>query len=153
VNVSNVKLTDLMVNIVDLSGNLVGTTVHSNGYSSINFTRALNAGSYYLEIYGTPSSTSYLYPYNFILNLSTTGIDLLSESKFEVYPNPAIDVITIKSNKNILLSSTYIINDQLGRRIMMGKLNDDATTIDISQLEPGLYFLQVRQQTFKMIKE
>jgi len=156
VNMNNIHIADLMVNIRDLSNNIVGTIIHSNGLSNINFIQLVNAGSYYLEIYGTPSSSSYLYPYNFILNSSTTGTDLLSESKFEVYPNPATDLITIKSNNNISLSSTYIINDQLGRRIMMGKLNNEATTIDISQLESGLYFLQVGQQserTFKVIKK
>lgn len=71
VTVSSITLSDLMVHIVDLTGNIVGITHHSSGSSSINFTEQLNSGNYYLEILGTPTSTSYLHPYNFILNYSS----------------------------------------------------------------------------------
>ena len=69
VNVTNIYLADLMAHIVDsATGNTVGSIIHSNGSSSINFTQLVNAGVYYFEIYGTPTTTSYSYPYIFTLN-------------------------------------------------------------------------------------
>lgn len=158
VSINNIPLADLAVHIVDASGNTVGSIVHSNGTSSISYSQNLNAGYYYLEIYGTPTTTSYLYPYNFILNSSTVnGIsEISSETNFLIYPNPASDLITIKTSNFSALGSSYTINDQLGRQVLNGKLTDNTTNIDINNLPKGFYLIQIsksNKQTFKFIKE
>ncbi len=72
-----------------------------------------------------------------------------------VYPNPAVDVLSIKANNTVQWSAFTII-DQTGRQVMAGKLTDEITTLNIEHLVKGIYLLQVgelRKQTFKFIKK
>ncbi len=84
-----------------------------------------------------------------------TGIyDLVKEADFNIYPNPAGDVIRITSNKNIQ-GSTYSITDQAGKLVLKGRLTDTNTTIDISPLPNGIYFFNFgvgTQNSYKVIK-
>jgi len=152
VTVSSIALANLMVRIVDLSGNIVGTTVQSSGLSSVNFTQNLSAGSYYLEIFGTPTSSSYYYPYKFLLVPETGIADITNGSDFLVYPNPANELITIKANNNSILGLTYTICDQLGSQVLTGKITNEITSININQLATGIYLLQIGQQMRQAIK-
>jgi pimeloyl-ACP methyl ester carboxylesterase len=158
VNVSNIALSNLMVRIIDPSGTTIGSIVKSSGASSVNFSRNLVAGDYYLEIYGTPTASSYKYPYNFILNsISVNGVsEITDEMNFLIYPNPASDLLTIKTSSIETLGSFYTINDQLGREVLNGKLTDNTNIIDINNLPKGFYLIQIsnnKKQTFKFIKE
>jgi hypothetical protein len=85
-----------------------------------------------------------------------TGIsDLIREGDFTIYPNPAQNVITIKVNTSIS-GSTYSISDQTGKMILKGKLLGETTSIDITQLTNGVYFVIIgerNQNTFKVIKQ
>jgi hypothetical protein len=150
-------LSDLMVDIYDSLYNIVGTTVHSNGKTSINFSIDLKAGTYYLEIYGIPNIYSFLYPYSFSLNSKFTGIsDLVNDRNIQVYPNPTSDLINIKGNNYSIIGEPYIINNQLGMQVLTGKLVNEVSTVDLSTLEAGFYLLQIGQekkQTFKVIKK
>jgi hypothetical protein len=60
----------------------------------------------------------------------------------KVYPNPASDEIFVKSNSNIR-GSTYFFTNQLGRQILIGKLINEITLIDIQQLPKGIYFFNI----------
>jgi plastocyanin len=75
-------------------------------------------------------------------------------SDLSVSPNPASNSITLKAG-NDLVGSQYLITDQGGRQILTGKLVDITTQVDISQLSPGVYLIQVagqRRSSVKMIK-
>jgi hypothetical protein len=77
------------------------------------------------------------------------------EKTFAVYPNPAQDKITIKTNGNSL-GLNYLVTDQLGRQFLNGTITDGETVIDIGQLATGVYFIQMGQnknQTIKMVKK
>lgn len=70
-----------------------------------------------------------------------------------IFPNPARDAITIKGNNNIH-GSTYTITNQAGKLVLKGRLNENST-IDISTLSSGVYFLNLGEkshQTYKIIK-
>ncbi|MEQ1665802.1 MAG: T9SS type A sorting domain-containing protein, partial [Bdellovibrionales bacterium] len=85
--------------------------------------------------------------------LGISDIDNLANMSF--YPNPVIDFVTINVDKN-LIGSTYIITDLLGKQVLTGKLNNETSSIDISQLNSGIYLFQVGQQmkqTLKLRKE
>lgn len=74
---------------------------------------------------------------------------------FAVYPNPAQDNVTIKTNENNL-GVKYWVTDQLGRQFLNGTITDTATLIDVSQWASGVYFVQIGQnknQTIKMVKK
>lgn len=73
---------------------------------------------------------------------------------FTIYPNPADNLMTIRTNNN-LAGAQFFITDQTGRQIFNGKLVDYTTPIDISQLAPGIYLVQIagqRKQSIKMVK-
>lgn len=73
---------------------------------------------------------------------------------YAIFPNPAQDRITIKTNSDIR-GLTYLIYDQTGRQFLNGTLNMEETVIDVNRLATGIYFIQLGQnkgQTVKMTK-
>ncbi len=87
------------------------------------------------------------------LHTGIQGVNLLPALK--IYPNPASDKILIKSNINIQ-GATYIISDQVGRQVLIGRLTNETTTVDINKLENGIYFLQIGEplyHSYKLIKK
>jgi len=92
----------------------------------------------------------------------TTGIAKSKEenldnpvSEFNMYPNPANDVLTIITNNSS--NNPYTIIDIYGRIIERGNLKDEAK-INVSTLVKGLYFVNItddkgKTQTKKFIKE
>jgi hypothetical protein len=86
---------------------------------------------------------------------ATAVSEPLKESDINIYPNPAYNVITIKANGN-LSGSRYTFTDQTGKPVLKGRLTNEITTIDITSLTNGIYFLKIgerSQQTFKVIKQ
>ncbi len=70
-----------------------------------------------------------------------TSVEQLSNvnSTFTVTPNPAKDIITIHSNHAI--ATKYYVSDVCGRIIKEVVGRGTAFTIDVSDLQPGIYFL------------
>lgn len=71
-----------------------------------------------------------------------------------VFPNPAIDLITVEASNN-LLGTHYFITDQYGRQMLTGKIESVTTSINISQFNNGIYLFQVagqKRRSFKVIK-
>lgn len=89
----------------------------------------------------------------FVYNLGLT--DFTKESAFTLYPNPADDMFTIKSNIDSN-DMPYILSDENGRTVMSGKLKADETIVDINNLSSGVYFFRTGQNngfSTKMIKK
>jgi hypothetical protein len=73
----------------------------------------------------------------------------------DLYPNPANEMLVVRVNENTV-GSDYIIRNALGKTEITGKLTSEATSIDISELSGGIYFIQFKgwnHQTLKFIKE
>jgi plastocyanin len=91
-----------------------------------------------------------------IIVQSITGIEKNKfQPDFSIYPNPSNNLITIKASNN-LTGSKYFLTDQQGREVLDGKLVGEATLVDVSQLSPGIYLIQIignRKQSFKVIKK
>jgi hypothetical protein len=77
-------------------------------------------------------------------NLSLTDY----EKSFSFYPNPAQDHLNIEKTN---LSNIFYIFDTLGKNIM--SIDDLSKPIDVSTLDPGLYFISDGQTTQKFIKK
>jgi hypothetical protein len=90
------------------------------------------------------------------LNIYKTGIEeFLLKNNFVISPNPANDIITIHTSE-APVNINYLITDATGRKVLIGKLNNKTTTIDISSLTSGFYFVQVGEageETFKLLKK
>ncbi len=152
ITINNIALPDLMVSIHDSLFNTVGNTVHSNGASSINFTQFVNAGNCYIQISGAPSSSSYLYPYNFKIEKTTVGTGPeLSENKslIQIYPNPAAGLLNISG---ITSKTTIRLYDVLGKLIFEKETEADEA-IDISFLKQGVYQITAENNMGRVINK
>lgn len=108
------------------------------------------------------NSANIYFDYNFpiVTNTATSTFQTLKNDNFDfgnyftIYPNPAKDILNIKSNKNIEISSITIYT-VLGQIVQT--ITQPAKTIDVSDLKTGNYFLKVATDkgtaTTKFIKE
>lgn len=157
----------ISVNTIDASVSISGTTLTANasggtyqwincinnlpilGQTNQNFLATANGSYAVIVTKNGCSDTSSCYN---IVSVGIAKIALLDD--LMLYPNPSNDIITIKTNNNGL-GLTFNITDQTGRHVMAGKLNNETTSFDISQLEAGIYFFQVVQsrRVYKVIKK
>lgn len=69
----------------------------------------------------------------------------------EVYPNPATDLITISvDNANF---DTYTILNNVGQTIVNGKLTQQETQMNVKNLNPGLYFINIKGNGGTVLKK
>ena len=74
---------------------------------------------------------------------------------FSVFPNPAKNQINIKVDAT-LIGSSYTVFDNLGKKVLEGKIISENTIIELENLSAGVYLLSIGdnlKQTFKVIKE
>ncbi len=83
----------------------------------------------------------------------TSGIEDLEKFGFTYYPNPAKNLITVSAEEKINQIDIYNITGQL---ILSKTISNTQSTIDISNLRKGTYFIKVQigtlNGTFKLIK-
>lgn len=132
----------------------------ANSTGFVNFYGSFNLANGDGRYSGDTIVLSVLSVYQFIPdttgNSDTTNISAFSNNGpgISVYPNPARDFVTIEGGSSILGSSFYVI-DQSGRRVLSGKIDNETYTIDIHQLQKGLYYIQLgtkEQRSFKVLK-
>lgn len=73
-----------------------------------------------------------------------TGVHENTLTKFSVFPNPANDLITITGFKN---EGTALVSlfDISGREVVVAQQLNANGTLDVSQLSPGAYFVQLKK--------
>jgi hypothetical protein len=91
-----------------------------------------------------------------LLTVFATGInDFIHENIFTIFPNPANNFITIKANITPI-AINYFIKEATGRQVLNGTLNNKSTTVDISNLAPGFYFIRIDDRNkgiYKLVKQ
>ena len=113
-----------------LSGNVVhikGTAAHGTNETQID----------YLKDYFSDCDTA--------LNINNNGLN-----KIKVYPNPASSSITLSGLSN--QTTKYSIFNIIGQKVLSGYGSANAPHINISELEPQVYFLKIKDMTLKIIK-
>ncbi len=88
------------------------------------------------------------FDYNFPIetNIANTTFQALNTPGFEidnsisVYPNPTNSIVTIKCNNSIQSVQLY---DVQGRLLQTQIINNQSTTVDLSQQSNGIYFVKV----------
>lgn len=107
------------------------------------------------------SNITSLSPFAVVGKNATTGIEVASltaDNRFGLYPNPAKDVLTITNNAAGIAGATHaeIINIE-GKTLNTYELNGNNTSIDVSALQNGCYFIKLFDNnsisTVKFIKE
>ncbi|MDB9954513.1 choice-of-anchor J domain-containing protein, partial [Flavobacteriaceae bacterium] len=71
---------------------------------------------------------------------SSLGIDTVSKSNFTYFPNPVNNVLSIKAQASIDSITVY---NMLGQTVVRSTPNTTTTTVDMSGLQTGAYFVQV----------
>jgi hypothetical protein len=92
-----------------------------------------------------------------LFNSSTSNVMEANENiDLKVYPNPVSTQINLETN-NSFLNYNYILTDLQGKTILLGKILNENTIIEIGNLSKGMYLLNfggdVKKQTFKIVKE
>jgi Leucine-rich repeat (LRR) protein len=118
-----------------------------------------------LVVGDTFSNTANIYfDYNFpiVTNTATTAIQLLGTPDFEfskyfiLYPNPVKNTLNIQAKTEIEIKSAQIYN-MLGQLVQAVTNMENTSSIDVSQLKAGNYFIKVNSgngnAVSKFIKE
>ncbi len=162
---------NMFINQYDLSGNLSWTYTFSTGSNPMTF--ANTSRSVYVGLTGdiyltgvnhntvdfdpgpaTNTVSSSYGPFVLKLNSPYLGINehLLNKS-IKVYPNPTKGIL----NTTIDPNSKIIIKNVLGQEVLSKISLTELETIDLSNLNYGLYFIEIisvnSRQTVKVIKE
>lgn len=136
-----VSITD---NCSTMMSNIIQTPPAGNQLSS-----GINVVSIYAEDQFGNSDTCY-----FNINVGPLSVLDLQFSGIEIYPNPAIDWLTIKNPKGHNLNEVSLY-DIIGNLLFTIKLNDIKTEqqIDLSQLNTGIYFVVVKSFDQQFIQQ
>jgi uncharacterized protein (TIGR02145 family) len=114
----------------------------STGEGSLPYQKAYERGllSIYDKIYriGTPVKVG---AYIRCLNDNLVGINETDLELIQIYPNPVTSILTVKMPQNIIASS-YQIYDLSGKQLKQGRIELPLTTIDLSELENGIYTIK-----------
>ncbi|MBQ8221775.1 MAG: T9SS type A sorting domain-containing protein [Bacteroidales bacterium] len=73
-----------------------------------------------------------------------------NELSFNVYPNPAKDIVKISANNNQI--STVRVYNTIGMMIDEIEVNSNEVEINVSDYNPGVYFFNVDGKTYKIIR-
>jgi pimeloyl-ACP methyl ester carboxylesterase len=129
-------------------------TVNS-GFNTL--TQNLSVGLYYIEIYATPTSTSYLYPYTFSLSNTLSNPDFTSVNSLKLFPNPTSSKVFF-DNANSNLKEVAIYN-YLGQEVSKTGFTSISNNqeVDMSSLSAGVYILKFSNnetsQSVKVVKQ
>jgi hypothetical protein len=106
-----------------------------------------------LVLSGAPVGTVYIDNVYFSKTISTLGIANFETSNVKMYPNPVTDYFTIEANGAIDEVTVYNV---LGQEILVKSPKSNATTIQTSDLQKGVYIIKMavdgKVTTAKIIK-
>ena len=92
------------------------------------------------------------------INCETTGMSasaIPSGDGFEIFPNPVTQFVAVRAGNN--QSGRLKITDLTGRLVLTAQFSGTASSVDVQELSPGIYFIQLEQNgrvfTKKLIKQ
>ena len=71
---------------------------------------------------------------------SSLGLEDVAVSQFSFFPNPVNNILTIKAQASIDSITVY---NMLGQAVVRSTPNTTDSTVDMSALQTGAYFVQV----------
>lgn len=111
-----------------------------NSHYVINTVQPAKTANYRLKIIDKEGLSTY----SKVITVSS-----IAESGYSIFPNPAIDYISVWSPKSI----EGVIYDSRGRKVKDIRLDATNNQIDIKSLAAGLYFLKIEGQSSSFIKK
>ncbi|MCI5055517.1 MAG: T9SS type A sorting domain-containing protein [Flavobacteriales bacterium] len=109
-----------------------------------------NSGTYTVDI---TSENGFTFQLDTTISIATDINEVRGED-VSLYPNPASDILNLKSNETI---KSFSISDVTGRFVLVDQINAKSGMIDVKFLNPGVYHISVtseglKTQTFKFLK-
>ena len=154
--ISNSSTNSLGVRVYNSDLQLQGQVYSApNGISQFSF--PLTAGQYFLEINGVPTSTSYLFPYNFTLSATLSNPDFTSSDSLKIYPNPTSSSVFFDNSIEKFETATVI--NYLGQVVSETRFSafEANQEVDLSSFTAGVYLVKFTNNdksiTQKIIKE
>lgn len=84
------------------------------------------------------------------ISTSTKQFDFIDE--FKIYPNPSNGLINIHSENSKQIEKIKI-HDSLGRIIKESNPNSANSTMDLSNIEPNIYYLEIHSEGIRSVKK
>ncbi|HYG16197.1 MAG TPA: S8 family serine peptidase [Bacteroidia bacterium] len=113
--------------------------------------RPVKSGDYRVEIIDsagcTSISASTYFTYTPKPSLSVNG---LNNPGINIYPNPSQGIIHIEGD---LQNAKFTLCNSLGQVVTEGRLSGRRSTIDVTPLLPGIYFLKISNSQVDMVKK
>ena len=141
----------------------INTTVHDTfinvpqkTFAQLLLQKGVSLGNSYYGTWQVKASTSgftkeAVQAFNVqLVNSINTGISNVATVDFDVYPNPANEVVTISTKE-----STFMVNiiDAIGREVLTHQSLNAQTTINTQGLKAGVYWLKVQTNTGFSVKK
>jgi hypothetical protein len=124
--------------------------------SQSSFQHSLASGIYYVEFISNGSSTSYLYPYTFLIQNTLSLDENIVSENILAYPNPFSNQLTIETNEPIYKVEIYNLLGQLVKIFEFNNPNATTVNLDLEEIAQGNYIAKVSSEysinTIKLIK-
>ena len=116
---------------------ILDSMIMDNYYNDENLEEKSYAYYVTVTIEGVESSSSDT------VSTLVTGINEMKAENFDIYPNPATDVITITADRNINVMRIY---NQFGQLVLVNTINSKSFTQNVSGLSTGVYFIMLETE-------
>lgn len=117
--------------------------IASDQCDEVNASRTFEANKTYtfsIELSGNYDCTTIT-----VADAGNVGVEEVSAEQVRIYPNPATDVLNVEGNGNIEVSNI------LGQVVMTDFVSGH-TTLNVANLNNGVYFVRVNGQSMKFVK-
>jgi hypothetical protein len=117
--------------------------------SSQNYPAILYSGNSFHVVYEDALSGTVMYQE---VSFGILGVDAVEKERFQMGPNPCENTLTIHRESN--KTSEINITDMLGRMVKKAIIVGQAIELDLSDLNPGVYFVSIgggRENAQKLI--
>lgn len=85
--------------------------------------------------------------------LNTQNHEYVNESKVQLFPNPATNMVYISSNDTHFQDRTVFMFDFSGKLVKTFTMANNFHTLNIDSYAPGMYILSINNQTFRFVKQ
>src|SRR5690606_11195786 len=79
------------------------------------------------------------------------GKEIIRNTKIELYPNPAHNILNVKSNSDIGKPLFYTLHDLKGKTILTGKSFRENFSLNIEALPAGVYVFKLYNAYFRQV--
>lgn len=142
-------------------GSTVERSVYENDCLTLEHYQVEGGGHDWVGVRGNMDIDASSVIWNFVSQYDLNGlidcanpISNISESNFaktlHLYPNPASNLVTIDIDLQTV--EDCLIYGMTGQLMQAQKIGPNATTVDVTALAPGVYFLVVGNQRVRLVK-